>query len=106
MEIVLVTVNAGSSSVRIAAFASEGGALSRRASGHFSGVRNDPAAMLRAFLKYHGIGKVAVVAHRVVHGGQRLTASCVLDDAVEAEIERLAPLAPLHNPAALRWLAA
>ena len=106
MEIVLMTVNAGSSSIRLAAFASEGEALSRRASGHFSETQNDPAAMLRAFLKDHGIEKVAVVAHRVVHGGPRLTASCVLDDAVETEIRRLAPLAPLHNPAALRWLAA
>ena len=102
----VMTVNAGSSSVRLAAFAPEGEALSRRVSGHFSGDRNDPAAMLRAFLKEHGIEEVAVVAHRIVHGGARLTASCVLDAAVEAEIERLAPLAPLHNPPALAWIRA
>ena len=102
----VMTVNAGSSSVRLAAFAPEGEALSRRVSGHFSGDRNDPAAMLRAFLKEHGIEEVAVVAHRIVHGGARLTASCVLDAAVEAEIGRLAPLAPLHNPRALEWIRA
>lgn len=102
----VMTVNAGSSSVRLAAFAPQGEALSRRASGHFSGDRNDPATMLRAFLKEHGIGEVVVVAHRIVHGGSRLTASCVLDDEVEAEIGRLIPQAPLHNPAALRWVAA
>ncbi|HET8560818.1 MAG TPA: acetate kinase [Marmoricola sp.] len=43
---------------------------------------------------------VAAIGHRVVHGGSRLAASVVVDDAVLAEIERLAVFAPLHNPAA------
>jgi acetate kinase len=46
------------------------------------------------------------VAHRVVHGGDRFTAPAVIDDAVEAEIRRLVPLAPLHNPPALEGIAA
>jgi acetate kinase len=37
----------------------------------------------------------------VVHGGTRFTEPTVVDDAVLAEIERLVPLAPLHNPANL-----
>ncbi|MEN0110479.1 MAG: acetate kinase, partial [Planctomycetota bacterium] len=41
----------------------------------------------------------SVVAHRVVHGGARFTAPAVVDDAVLAELDRLTPLAPLHNPA-------
>lgn len=102
----LLTVNAGSSSIRLAAFWQEGESLSRQASGHFSGDRNDPAEVLRAFLKDHRIEVVAVVAHRIVHGGMRLTAPCRIDTAVEAEIERLAPLAPLHNPRALEWIRA
>jgi acetate kinase len=103
---IVLTVNAGSSSVRIAAFAPEGESLSRRAGEHFSGDRNDPAEILRAFLKDHGIEEVAVVAHRIVHGGAHLTAPCRIDAAVEAKIERLAPLAPLHNPRALEWIRA
>ena len=106
MKPAVLTVNAGSSSVRFAAFAPEGESLSRRASGHFPGEWTDPAAMLRAFLKGHGIGAVAAVAHRIVHGGARLTAPCRIDAAVEAEIERLVPLAPLHNPRALEWIRA
>ena len=39
--------------------------------------------------------------HRVVHGGQNLTKPCLIDDAVLAEIERVAVIAPLHNPAHL-----
>lgn len=40
-----------------------------------------------------------VVAHRVVHGGERFVGPTVIDDAVVAELDRLTPLAPLHNPA-------
>jgi acetate kinase len=102
----VLTVNAGSSSLRLAAFAEKGEALSLLASGHFPDVRNDLAEILRAFLKDHGIEEVAVVAHRIVHGGARLTAPCRIDAAVEAEIERLIPLAPLHNPPALAGIRA
>ena len=40
-----------------------------------------------------------VVAHRVVHGGERFSAPVLIDDAVVAAIRELAVLAPLHNPA-------
>ncbi|MFJ2813813.1 acetate kinase [Streptomyces sp. NPDC091279] len=45
--------------------------------------------------------ELAAIGHRVVHGGQLFTEPTVIDDAVLAEIERLIPLAPLHNPANL-----
>lgn len=41
------------------------------------------------------------VGHRVVHGGREFREPVVVDDAVEAAIERMVPLAPLHNPAGL-----
>ena len=47
------------------------------------------------------VDEIAVVGHRVVHGGPTLTKPAVVDAAVEAEIERCVPLAPLHNPANL-----
>jgi acetate kinase len=106
MKPVVMTVNTGSSSVRLAAFSSEGELLSQLASGHYSGNWNDPLAILSAFLKGHGIEAVAAVSHRIVHGGARLTAPCRIDDTVAAEIGRLAPLAPLHNPRALEWIRA
>ncbi|MFD9001036.1 acetate kinase [Streptomyces sp. NPDC059582] len=43
--------------------------------------------------------ELAAIGHRVVHGGLAFTRPTVIDDAVLAEIERLIPLAPLHNPA-------
>lgn len=41
------------------------------------------------------------VGHRLVHGGEKYSESVVLDDEVIAEVEKLIPLAPLHNPANL-----
>ncbi|MGY1438089.1 acetate kinase [Streptomyces reniochalinae] len=43
--------------------------------------------------------ELAAIGHRVVHGGLKLTEPTVVDDAVLKEIERLVPVAPLHNPA-------
>lgn len=37
----------------------------------------------------------------MVHGGKRFTEPTVIDEPVLAEIERLIPVAPLHNPANL-----
>ncbi|MFE2042154.1 acetate kinase [Streptomyces sp. NPDC059477] len=45
--------------------------------------------------------ELAAIGHRVVHGGRSFTEPTVIDGAVLAEIERLIPVAPLHNPANL-----
>lgn len=45
-----------------------------------------------------GTGEVSVVAHRVVHGGERFTEATVITDDILAQIEALNSLAPLHNP--------
>jgi acetate kinase len=45
-----------------------------------------------------GAGEVSLVAHRVVHGGERFTEATLVTDGVLNEIEKLNPLAPLHNP--------
>lgn len=44
------------------------------------------------------------IGHRVVHGGAQFTQPVVITDEVIAEIERLIPLAPLHNPGNLRGI--
>ncbi|MFJ3661505.1 acetate kinase [Streptomyces sp. NPDC090119] len=45
--------------------------------------------------------ELAAIGHRVVHGGMFFTEPTVIDDSVLTEIERLIPVAPLHNPANL-----
>lgn len=42
--------------------------------------------------------RLAAVGHRVVHGGTRYAAPVRIDAAVVAELRRLIPLAPLHEP--------
>ncbi|MET7485609.1 acetate kinase [Streptomyces sp. NPDC005538] len=68
----------------------------------------DHEAALKAVadeLAVDGLGldspELAAIGHRVVHGGLRFTEPTLIDDAVLAEIERLIPVAPLHNPANL-----
>lgn len=68
----------------------------------------DHAAALKAVaaeLAADGLGldspELAAIGHRVVHGGMHFTEPTLIDEAVLAEIERLIPVAPLHNPANL-----
>ncbi len=42
--------------------------------------------------------ELLAVGHRVVHGGEAFHEPVVIDEEVMAVIERMAPLAPLHNP--------
>ncbi len=58
-------------------------------------------AALPAMLERHCPGTLDAVGHRIVHGGERFRATVRLDAATIDEIERLTPLAPLHNPANL-----
>jgi len=44
---------------------------------------------------------VHVVGHRVVHGGEHFSTPAIVNDDVEAAIESVVPLAPLHNPSNL-----
>jgi acetate kinase len=59
----------------------------------------DHAAALESVLAVAPLEGVAVVAHRVVHGGERFSAPVLINDAVLAAIRDLSVLAPLHNPA-------
>lgn len=69
-------------------------------------VLADHAAALAAVLeRLAGDGGLldglVAVGHRIVHGGPSFRAPVIVDDAVDAAIEQVVPLAPLHNPAAL-----
>lgn len=47
---------------------------------------------------------IKAVGHRIVQGGKYFDRAALIDDAVQARIESLAPLAPLHNPAHLKGI--
>ena len=52
------------------------------------------------------LSEIGAVGHRVLHGGEKFTASCLIDDACIAAIEENIPLGPLHNPANLMGIRA
>lgn len=42
--------------------------------------------------------EIKAVGHRMVHGGEYVTDTCLITPEVEQKIQELFPLAPLHNP--------
>jgi acetate kinase len=52
------------------------------------------------------LGEIEATGHRVVHGGEKLTRSVVIDEAVLEQIEDCIDLAPLHNPANVKGIRA
>ncbi|MEV1044856.1 acetate kinase [Streptomyces sp. NPDC049916] len=92
----------GEEASRLAHTPSAGGAEPRERTGRIA----DHAAALAAAaeeLAADGLGldspELAAIGHRVVHGGLRFSEPTEVTDEVLAEIERLVPVAPLHNPA-------
>jgi acetate kinase len=98
----ILTINAGSSSLRLALFERRGADLVELFRTHHEA--NESGGALAATLE-RASGAIDLVAHRIVHGGRR-NGSCRIDAGVEQEIVEYAPLAPLHNPVALQWLQA
>lgn len=112
----ILVVNAGSSSIKFAVFDS---AMSEVISGMAEAIGGasrlrigddiqdspfiDHRAALAAILgglADHGfpVSGLRAAAHRVVHGGRKLTAPVRVTEDVRAEIASCTPLAPLHNP--------
>jgi acetate kinase len=122
---VLLTLNAGSSSVKFAAYGATP-ALDWLASGQVEGLGDtahfsvkcadraetnhaldpdgpaDHTTAVQAILTWlqgaQAGRPVAAVSHRVVHGGVALTDPVPVDDALLAQLDQLVPLAPLHQP--------
>lgn len=118
----LLAINAGSSSLKLAAFDAQGaermfdatvaeigGAARMKAGGAEQRIdAPDHLAALKAALGELDVEISALVGagHRVVHGGDRFVAPARIDAEVIAAIDALSPLAPLHNPPALAGIRA
>ena len=116
----LVVLNAGSSSLKFAVFTANG--QNRQLTGHIDGV----GEAMQLTVKRNGVeehrpvpaaadhggamaaaldiladeidDQVRGVGHRIVHGGTRFTDPVILTPEVEADLDALSPLAPLHQP--------
>jgi acetate kinase len=102
----VVTVNSGSTSVKLAAFQCRGkDAATQISHAHLEGSQLVPEQVLRDFLAKLPATPDAM-AHRVVHGGRKFPGPVRIDAGVTSAIEALCELAPLHNPKALEWIKA
>jgi acetate kinase len=128
LDPVILTLNAGSSSLKFAAFRLTGrGEPNLLASGQIEGIgatakgsvktasgetvelgfdrslaRVDHTAAMGSILdwlkKAHYDSSVAAVGHRIVHGGPDYAEPVRIDDTALTKLRKLIPLAPLHQP--------
>jgi acetate kinase len=96
----ILAVNSGSSSVRLALFDGQSAQKRDRTEGNLAS-----AERLRAFCGSPDVVPDMVV-HRIVHGGPELQAATEVTASVEQKLHDLVPLAPLHQPVGLSWLRA
>lgn len=124
----ILTLNAGSSSLKFAVFDADRSDRPPRISGNFAGIGGIPrlsahdadgtpldgeglsglsgetthdaviALLLDWLARHQGDRPLLAVGHRVVHGGQGFSAPVRITDSVIRDLEALVPLAPLHQP--------
>ncbi len=100
----ILTINAGSSSLRLSLFSPTDESLVLVAQVHHQAVAAHTPSLLVNFITSIDEHEITLLVHRVVHGGTRFTHPTLIDAQVEDEIEQLSVLAPLHNPPALAWI--
>jgi len=123
----ILILNAGSSSLKFSVFQTEKGNLHLLAHGQVEGIGNSPRFVLRGpanevledqtltvgssldheqalgFVlercksRFSGY-RMAAAGHRVVHGGVKFAQPVLVSPEVLAELDRLVPQAPLHQP--------
>ncbi|MEO1138972.1 MAG: acetate/propionate family kinase [Pseudomonadota bacterium] len=124
---VVLTLNAGSSSLKFAVFDGTKSTASAEITGKIAGIGRSPVfnaqdatgralekgildaldpslnheqliALLLPWLgQHHGHRPLLAVGHRVVHGGQQFQGPTPITDDVMSALDTLAPLAPLHQ---------
>jgi len=123
----VVSINAGSSSIKVALFEERNDGLNRAAHGGLEGIGTAPHLTLKdangtlvaerrwddgARMRHEALlddlwtamgetlrlNDVAAIGHRVVHGGDRFVAPVRVDGQVLEALDALCPLAPLHQP--------
>lgn len=103
---ILLTVNSGSTSVKLAAYeaADRLQSLAFLEEERHRGESLDPPRVLATFAAKFRPRQIAAIGHRVVHGGERFARPTRIDDDTYAALSALSDLAPLHNPLALKWI--
>ena len=126
----ILTLNAGSSTVKLGFYEAGRGGISALASGvidfrdepfeirmkhdgqslskPLTARLDDPNALLQETFDWlaqrFDLSRLTMIGHRVVHGGDIFAGPALITDEVLDQIEALAPLAPLHQPQSLRLI--
>ena len=125
----ILTLNAGSSSLKAALYTRDNELLTRIGEAALSGVgsahlslhidgktidinelsKADPASIHaavveRLFEEFNLVENELIVSHRVVHGGGKFSAPAIVNDDILEQLERFSSLAPLHQPFNLRLI--
>jgi len=109
----ILVLNAGSSSIKFGLF---DGQLNQTLSGIAAGIGEQSSLTLNGVTNQPNLpdhqtalaeilnalpippSRLCAAAHRVVHGGAKLTKPALVSDSILQEIKACIPLAPLHNP--------
>jgi acetate kinase len=119
-------LNSGSSSIKFSVFGVDGDDLQPRIHGQFEGLFTTPHFVARendhaiadklwtnGVTLNHGEAmeyllvflrnvlkdsRLIAIGHRIAHGGTKYTAPVLLDNSILNDLEKLIPLAPLHQP--------
>jgi acetate kinase len=102
----VLVLNAGSSSLKFSVFRVAAGAVEPLFRGNVSSLgtaggkshEQALAEVLEGCTAQIGADRIVAAGHRVVHGGVKFAVPVLVTPDVLAELERLVPLAPLHQP--------
>lgn len=118
---IVLTLNSGSSSLKFGLYRVEGSELEVLMTGEADGsdlraqdakgmalgasvIAETPEQTVQAIvflLANANLPAPQAIGHRIVHGGSKLRAHCLIDDVVERDLEAASAMSPLHAPAAL-----
>ncbi len=104
MSDAILVLNAGSSSLKFSVFPVNAGdgvpLLHGQVESLGTGDSHDRAleSVLERCKTQLGNNHIVAAGHRVVHGGVKFTSPVRVDSTALAELEKLVPLAPLHQP--------
>ena len=115
----ILVINCGSSSAKYRLFDMKAkktlkkGAIerisenSKACKGHYAAIRKIKDGLLRDKKSpIKSISEIKGIGHRVVHGGEEFSASCLIAKKTLRSIEKMIDLAPLHNPPSLAGIRA
>ncbi|GHV36614.1 acetate kinase [Clostridia bacterium] len=108
----ILVINAGSSSLKYQLFNMDDQSVTAKGLFERIGIGGPPdhSAAVQSLIErltdpkdgvIKTISEISAVGHRVLHGGEKFSASVLVTEAVIAAVEEVVPLGPLHNPANL-----